>query len=111
MSALKSADAGKYDTLLLPRGVMNPDHLCQDQNAVQFVKAFFYAHKPVAAICHRPWILVEAGVLRGRKLTSWPSLKTDIKNAGGNWVDQEVVADQGLVTSRNRTTSPPSTKR
>ena len=98
--SLKSADAGKYDALLLPGGVMNPDHLRQDPNAVQFVKAFFDANKPVAAICHGPWMLVEADVLQGRKLTSWPSLQTDIKNAGGNWVDQEVVADHGLVTSR-----------
>ena len=79
---------------------MNPDHLRQDQSAVQFVKAFFDAHKPVAAICHGPWLLVEAGVVKGRKLTSWPSLKTDIQNAGGEWVDEEVVTDQGLVTSR-----------
>ncbi len=97
---LKSADAGNYDALVLPGGVMNPDHLRQDPAAVQFVKAFFDAHKPVAAICHGPWMLVEADVLRGRKLTSWPSLQTDIRNAGGHWVDQEVVSDRGLVTSR-----------
>jgi len=97
---LKSADANNYDALLLPGGVMNPDHLRQDPKAVQFVKSFFGAHKPVAAICHGPWMLVEAGVVKGRKLTSWPSLQTDIRNAGGEWTDQQVVTDQGLVTSR-----------
>jgi protease I len=97
---LKSANPNNYDALLLPGGVLNPDQLRQDPAAVQFVKAFFEAHKPVAAICHGPWMLVEADVVRGRKLTSWPSLKTDIRNAGGQWVDQEVVADQNLVTSR-----------
>lgn len=98
--ALKSADASKYDALLLPGGVMNPDHLRMEPQAVQFVRAFFEAHKPVAAICHGPWMLVEANVVRGRKLTSWPSLKTDITNAGGQWTDEQVVTDQGLVTSR-----------
>jgi protease I len=97
---LKSASPNNYDALLLPGGVLNPDQLRQDEAAVQFVKAFFEAHKPVAAICHGPWMLVEADVVRGRKLTSWPSLKTDIRNAGGEWVDQEVVADETLVTSR-----------
>lgn len=97
---LQSADPNQYDALLLPGGVMNPDHLRQEPAAVQFVKAFFEAHKPVAAICHGPWMLVEADVVRGRNLTSWPSLKTDIRNAGGQWTDQEVVTDQGLVTSR-----------
>jgi protease I len=80
--------------------VMNPDRLRMEPAAIQFAKAFFEAHKPVAAICHGPWLLVEAGVLKGRKLTSWPSLKTDITNAGGQWTDQEVVTDHGLVTSR-----------
>jgi protease I len=98
--SLKSANPDNYDALVLPGGVMNPDHLRQDQTAVQFVKSFFDAHKPVAAICHGPWMLVEAGVVEGRRLTSWPSLKTDIENAGGEWVDEEVVTDQGLVTSR-----------
>jgi protease I len=79
---------------------MNPDQLRTDPAAVQFVRDFFEAKKPVAAICHGPWMLVEAGVVRGRTLTSWPSIQTDIKNAGGKWVDQEVVVDQGLVTSR-----------
>ncbi len=98
--SLKSANPSNYDALLLPGGVMNPDHLRQDKQAVQFVKAFFEAHKPVAAICHGPWMLVEAGVVKGRTLTSWPSLQTDIRNAGGRWTDQQVVTDQGLVTSR-----------
>lgn len=97
---LQSANANSYDALLLPGGVMNPDTLRMEPAAVQFVKAFFDAHKPVAAICHGPWMLVEADVVRGRKLTSWPSLKTDIRNAGGEWTDQQVVTDQGLVTSR-----------
>lgn len=98
--SLKSADPNNYDALVLPGGVMNPDHLRQDPQAVQFVRAFFEAHKPVAAICHGPWMLVEANVVRGRKLTSWPSLQTDIRNAGGEWTDQQVVTDHGLVTSR-----------
>lgn len=97
---LENADPNRYDALLLPGGVMNPDKLRMNPQAVQFVKAFFDAGKPIAAICHGPWTLVEAGVVRGRTLTSWPSLKTDIRNAGGNWVDQQVVADNGLVTSR-----------
>ena len=98
--AVKSANASQYDALLLPGGVMNPDKLRVDPQAVQFVKAFFDAGKPVAAICHAPWTLIEAGVVKGRQLTSWPSLRTDIENAGGTWTDQEVVTDQGLVTSR-----------
>ncbi len=97
---LKSADPNQYDALLLPGGALNPDHLRMDPQAVKFVKAFFEAHKPVAAICHGPWLLVEADVLRGRKLTSWPSLQTDIRNAGGEWTDEQVVTDHGLVTSR-----------
>jgi protease I len=97
---LERADPNNYDALLLPGGVMNPDHLRQDPSAVRFVKAFFEAHKPVGAICHGPWMLVEADVVKGRKLTSWPSLKTDIRNAGGEWTDEQVVTDQGLVTSR-----------
>jgi protease I len=97
---LNSADPEQYDALLLPGGVMNPDYLRQNKDAVKFVKAFFEAHKPVAAICHGPWMLVEADVVRGRKLTSWPSLQTDIRNAGGQWTDEQVVTDQGLVTSR-----------
>ena len=93
-------DAGEYDGLVLPGGVMNPDTLRMDQKAVAFVKKFFDESKPVAAICHGPWTLVEAGVVQGRTLTSWPSLQTDIRNAGGQWVDEEVHVDNGLVTSR-----------
>jgi protease I len=98
---LDSADASDYDALLLPGGVMNPDKLRMDPKAVTFVKAFFEAKKPVAAICHGPWSVIEAGAAEGRTMTSWPSLKTDIENAGGTWVDREVVVDHGLVTSRN----------
>lgn len=98
--ALDEANAQDYDGLLLPGGVMNPDKLRMEPAAVEFVKEFFAAGKPVAAICHGPWLLVEAGVVEGRKLTSWASIQTDIKNAGGQWVDEEVVTDNGLVTSR-----------
>jgi len=98
--ALKSADAGEFDALQLPGGVMNPDHLRMDPAAVKFVKHFFESGKPVAAICHAPWSLIEADVVRGRKITSWPSLKTDLRNAGAEWVDEEVVRDGNLVTSR-----------
>lgn len=97
---LTSADPHQYDALLLPGGVMNPDQLRGIPLAVQFVKTFVEDHKPVAAICHGPWMLVEAGVVSGRTVTSWPSVKTDLRNAGGNWVDQEVVSDGGIVTSR-----------
>ena len=99
--SLEQANPDEYAALLLPGGVINPDKLRMNPEAVQFVKSFFGAGKPVAAICHGPWTLVEADVVRGRTLTSWPSLRTDIRNAGGNWVDQEVVTDSGLVTSRN----------
>jgi deglycase len=92
--------ADDYDGLVLPGGVANPDRLRTDENVVRFVRAFFEAGKPVAVICHGPWTLVEADVVRGRTLTSWPSLKTDIRNAGGTWVDEEVHVDNGLVTSR-----------
>jgi protease I len=92
--------ADDYDGLLVPGGVKNPDDMRTNSEGVSFVRDFFEQHKPVAAICHGPWLLVEADVLNGRKITSWPSLKTDIRNAGGNWVDEEVVVDQGLVTSR-----------
>jgi protease I len=95
------AKAADYDGLVLPGGVANPDKLRMDQGAVRFVADFFTAGKPVAAICHGPWTLVEAGVVRGRTLTSYPSLKTDIRNAGGRWVDEEMYTEQGLVTSRN----------
>jgi len=97
---LDSADPAKYDALLLPGGVMNPDHLRMIPEAVKFVKHFFEQGKPVASICHGPWMLVEAGAVRGRTVTSWPSLKTDIRNAGGTWVDEEVVLSNGVVTSR-----------
>jgi protease I len=94
------AKADEYDGLVLPGGVANPDRLRTDENVVRFVRAFFEAGKPVAVICHGPWTIVEADVVRGRTLTSWPSLKTDIRNAGGTWVDEEVHVDNGLVTSR-----------
>jgi protease I len=97
---LDSAKAADYDALLLPGGVMNPDRLRIDEKALRFIRDIVDAGKPVAAICHGPWTLVEIGFVKGRTLTSWPSLKTDIRNAGGNWVNQEVVTDQGLVTSR-----------
>jgi protease I len=97
---LDQADAADYDALLLPGGVANPDQLRTMPKAVQFVRAFFETGKPVAAICHGPWTLIEAGVVRGRTLTSWPSLKTDLTNAGAIWVDQEVCVDHGLVSSR-----------
>ena len=89
-----------YDALLIPGGVGNPDQLRGDENAVAFVRDFHEAGKPIAAICHGPWVLVEAGVVRGKRLTSWPTLETDIRNAGGEWVDEEVVVDDNLVTSR-----------
>ncbi len=98
---LDSAKAQDFDALLLPGGVMNPDNLRMNPKAVAFVKAFFEAKKPVAAICHGPWMIVEAGAAKGRTLTSWPSLKTDIQNAGGSWVDRETAVDGNLVTSRN----------
>jgi protease I len=91
----------EFDGLVLPGGVGNPDRLRMDENVVSFVRQFVESGKPVAAICHAPWTLVEAGVIRGRTLTSFPSLQTDIRNAGGNWVDEEVHVDRGLVTSRN----------
>lgn len=93
--------ADDYDALVLPGGVANPDALRMNERAVAFARGFFEQEKPVGAICHAPWTLVEADVVRGRTLTSFPSLQTDIRNAGGEWVDQEVVVDQGLVTSRN----------
>jgi protease I len=99
--ATDEVDASDYDGLVLPGGVANPDALRQDEHAVRFTRAFFEAGKPVAAICHAPWTLIEADVVADRTLTSWPSLQTDIRNAGGNWVDEEVVVDAGLVTSRN----------
>jgi len=94
------SDAADYDGLVLPGGVANPDTLRMNQPAIEFIRDFFAQDKPVAAICHGPWTLVEADVVRGRTVTSWPSLKTDIRNAGGQWVDEEVHVDRGLVTSR-----------
>jgi protease I len=98
---VKDASADDFDGLVLPGGVANPDFLRADEDAVAFVRAFIEAGKPVGAICHGPWTLVEAGVVDGLTLTSWPSLQTDIRNAGGNWVDEEVHVDRGLTTSRN----------
>jgi len=98
--ALDGARPDDYDALVLPGGVMNPDKLRMEPKAVAFVKAFFDAGKPVAAICHGPWTVIEAGAARGRRMTSWPSLHTDLANAGAQWVDEEVVVDRGLVTSR-----------
>jgi protease I len=97
---LDQADPNDFDAFLLPGGVINPDKLRMNPKAVQFVKAFFDAGKPVAAICHGPWTVLEAGEARGRTMTSWPSLRTDLRNAGATWVDQEVVESNGLVTSR-----------
>jgi protease I len=98
--AVSGASADDYDALVLPGGVANPDFLRTNRDAVRFVRSFFEAGKPVSAICHGPWTLVEAGVVKGRTLTSWPSLRTDIENAGGTWVDEQVHVDRGLVTSR-----------
>ena len=95
------ADAAEYDGLVLPGGVANPDHLRTDEGAVEFIRAIFAAGKPVGVICHGPWSLIEAGVVAGRTLTSWPSLQTDLRNAGAEWVDEEVHVDDGLVSSRN----------
>lgn len=97
---LEEADAADYDALMIPGGTMNPDTLRSTDAALEFTRHFFQAHKPVAAICHGPWVLVDAGVARDRTLTSWPAIQTDLKNAGATWVDKEVVADNGLVTSR-----------
>jgi len=98
--ALSKADPGSYDALVLPGGQMNPDVLRADKDAVTFVRAFGDAGKPVAAICHGPWLLVESGLAKGRKVTSWPSVKTDLVNAGAHWEDSEVVVDGNLITSR-----------
>lgn len=97
---LDKVSPDQFDALLLPGGVINPDALRMDEKAVAFAKAFFDGGKPVASICHGPWTLIEAGAAQGRRLTSWPSLKTDLENAGAEWIDREVVVDQGLVTSR-----------
>ena len=97
---VEEARADDYDALVIPGGVGNPDTMRADENAIDLVRQFFQQGKPVGVICHGPWMLVEAGVVRGRRVTSWPSLRTDIRNAGGEWVDEEVVVDNGLVTSR-----------
>jgi protease I len=98
---LADADPDDYDGVVLPGGVANPDQLRTESRAIEFLQKFFADGKPVGVICHGPWTLVEADLVRGRTITSWPSLQTDIRNAGGNWVDQEVVVDEGLVSSRN----------
>lgn len=98
---LDEASASDYNGLVLPGGVHNPDTLRMNEKAVQFVRDFFEQEKPISAICHGPWLLVEAGIAKGRQIASWPSLKTDINNAGGEWVNSEVVTDNGITTSRN----------
>jgi len=98
--AVSDADVSDYDGLVVPGGVANPDFLRADEDAMSFVRGFFEAGKPAGVICHGPWVLVETGVVDGMKVTSWPSLKTDIRNAGGKWVDQEVAVDGNLITSR-----------
>src|SRR5437870_6915145 len=97
---LDDARPEEFDALMIPGGLMNPDQLRSTPEALEFTRHFFREGKPVAAICHGPWVLIDAGVIRGRTLTSWPAIKTDVKNAGGNWVNEEVVVDNGLVTSR-----------
>ena len=108
---VEEARVDDYDALVIPGGVGNPDELRTDENAVQFVRDFFEQGKPVGAICHGPWVLVEAGVVRARRITSWPSLQTDIRNAGGEWVDEQVVVDNGLVTSRKPDDLPAFTEK
>lgn len=98
---LEEANAEEFDGLMIPGGLYNPDTLRSTPAAVNFTKAFAKAGKPIAAICHGPWVLVEAGLVKGKRLTSWPAIRTDVENAGGEWVDKEVVVDNGLVTSRN----------
>src|SRR3954469_6052227 len=97
---LSDAKPQEFDALMIPGGLMNPDSLRTTEEALEFVRHFFEEGKPVAAICHAPWVLIDAGVVRGRTLTSWPAIKTDVRNAGGNWVDEEVVVDNGLGTGR-----------
>jgi protease I len=108
---VEEARADDYDALVIPGGVGNPDTMRMAENAVELVRRFFEQGKPVGVICHGPWMLVEAGVVRGRTVTSWPSLRTDIRNAGGNWVDKEVVVEDGLVTSRKPDDLPAFTKK
>jgi protease I len=109
--SLDEVRANDYDALLLPGGVMNPDRLRMNPRAVQLVRDFHQAGKPIASICHGPWLLVEADVVRGRRVTSYPSIKTDLKNAGAEWLDQEVVTDRGLVTSRKPADIPAFTRK
>lgn len=109
-TTVAEASVADYDALILPGGVANPDALRMDDKAVAFIKEFVASGKPVAAICHAPWTLIEAGVLSGKRVTSWPSLQTDIRNAGGEWVDEEVVEDGNLITSRNPDDIPAFTK-
>jgi protease I len=97
---LEEARPEDFDALMIPGGLMNPDQLRSTPEALEFTRHFFREGKPVAAICHGPWVLIDAGAVRGRTLTSWPAIKTDVRNAGGNWVNEEVVVDNGLVTSR-----------
>ena len=97
---LSNAQSEDFDALMIPGGLMNPDELRANPEALEFVRGFFTAGKPVAAICHGPWVLISAGLVKGRRLTSWPAIKDDVRNAGGEWVDEEVVVDSGLVTSR-----------
>jgi protease I len=97
---IEEAQADDYDALVLPGGVANPDQLRADENVVSFIREFARSGKPIGVICHGPWTLIEAGVVQGRRMTSWPSLQTDLRNAGADWVDEEVVVDQGLVSSR-----------
>lgn len=108
---LKQAKPDDYDALMLPGGVMNPDKLRVNTDAVRFVRHFVETGKPIAAICHGPWTLIEAGGVKGKTMTSWPSLRTDLTNAGAKWVDQEVVTDKGLVTSRKPDDIPAFSKK
>jgi protease I len=109
---LKNADSAEYDGIVLPGGVINPDHLRMDPQAVKFLKSFVDDKKPIAAICHGSWTLIETGLLKeGRRMTSWPSLKTDLTNAGAKWVDEEVVVDHGLITSRKPSDLPAFNKK
>lgn len=108
---LDQADPAEYAALLLPGGVINPDQLRLEPKAIAFIRHFVEARKPIAAICHGPWTLIDAGGVQGRKMTSWPSLQTDLRNAGAEWVDQEVVTDQGLVTSRKPDDIPAFTRK
>src|SRR5256885_14144659 len=108
---VEEVSSGDYDALLIPGGVGNPDQLRGDENAVEFVRHFAREKKPMAVICHGPWMLVESGVVRGRRVTSWPTLQTDIRNAGGEGVDEEVVVDEGIVTSRKPDHNPSFNKK